>query len=572
MRPRRLASLAVVVVAGLLAARVALWRPLAVTGEAPGDGYTRVAGVVHVHTTLSDGGGSPDEVIAAARRAGLGFVVLTDHNHLDGKALEGYHDGVLVLVGSELSTTAGHVLGLGIPDPAFRFSGDPRDVLEDVRDLGGFSFAAHPFSPRDDLRFTGWDLPGPWGLELINGDSEWRRAGVRNLLTAALYGLNHRYALLESLNPPDEVLARWDRLLAERDVPAIAGADAHSRLPLTRTRAVRFPSYESLFALTRTHVLLSTPLTGDASRDGAAVLEALRRGRSYVGIDALAAADAVSFTVEGAGGRWTMGESATLGRGLVARVRGLMPAGARVALLRDGRLLREGDSPGLEAPLPGPGVYRVEVRVPGTRVPWVLTNAIAVFDPETQKARAARADWPAAGPPPARALLIEDFRGKAAVFKPEFDPSSWMDPRVVDPGAGPEGGPAGRLAFRLGAPGPGRPFTWCALVDRQAPDLAGRTGLVFRIKGDGEYRAWVQLRDLNPASADDGLEWWMASVRSTAEWRTVTLPFGRFRTINKKTDGKLDLDKVRQIVFVLDHAAVKTGTTGTIWLSDVGAY
>ena len=230
-RPLRIALLGAGLLLLLVGLRVVLWQPLHVLGTPPNDGYVRVPGVVHVHTTLSDGGGTPEEVVRAAKAAGLRFVVVTDHNNLDAKPVEGYRDGVLVLVGTELSTTAGHLLGLGLPDPGFRFSGDARDGLEDIHDLGGFAFAAHPLSPRDDLRFTGWDLPGPWGLELVNGDTEWRRAGPRLLFTAALYGLNHRYALLRSLNPADPTLARWDALLAERDTAGLAGADAHSRIP-----------------------------------------------------------------------------------------------------------------------------------------------------------------------------------------------------------------------------------------------------------------------------------------------------------------------------------------------------
>ncbi len=65
-----------------------------------------------------------------------------------------------------------------------------------MRHLGGVPFAAHPFSSRADLRFTGFDLPGPWGLELLNGDSDARRAGPRLLLTAFLYRINPDYALL----------------------------------------------------------------------------------------------------------------------------------------------------------------------------------------------------------------------------------------------------------------------------------------------------------------------------------------------------------------------------------------
>ena len=324
---RRLSALsafsAVSAIVLILGLRFSLRGPREVTGDPPRDGLARAAGVVHVHTTLSDGGGPPEEVIAAARAAGLQFVAITDHNNLDAKPLEGYREGVLVLVGTELSTTAGHLLGLGIADPVFRFSGDARDALDDVRELGGICFAAHPMSPREDLRWTGWDLPGPWGLELLNGDSEWRGAGWPRLLrTLGLYALNKRYALLGSLGPPDAALARWDGLLQERDVPGIAGADAHSRLPITRKRALRFPSYAALFSVLQEHVLLPTPLSGDARADGRALLEALGQGRSYVGLDALAPAGDFSFVVEGQGRRWTMGDHVVAGPGLKLRAGG----------------------------------------------------------------------------------------------------------------------------------------------------------------------------------------------------------------------------------------------------------
>jgi hypothetical protein len=147
-----------------------------------------------------------------------------------------------------------------------------------------------------------------------------------------------------------------------------------------------------------------------------------------------------------------------------------------------------------------------------------------------------------------------------------------MDPVVVARGEGPDGTEALKLGFRLGAPTPSQPFTWCALVNRQARDLTGYAGLRFRVRADGEYRLWVQVRDVNPASADEGLEWWLASARTGVEWREVQVPFSRFRTINHRTDGRLDPDETRALVFVLDGASVKVGTTGTIWFADVGVY
>jgi hypothetical protein len=557
---------------GLYLLRVALWRPLTLVGEAPDDGYARAAGVVHVHTSLSDGGGTPEEVIRAARATGLAFLGITDHNNLDAKPLEGYRDGVLVLVGSELSTPAGHVLGVGLDrDPAWRFNGDGLDGLEDVRDLGGIPFAAHPFSARADLRWSGWDLPGPWGIELLNGDSDARRAGPRVLLSIGLYRLNPGYALLQGLNPPGEALRRWDEMLARRDVVGLAGADAHGRLTLTRRRSIRFPSYEALFSQARNHLLLDRPLAGVAAADRAAVVDALRRGRFYLGLDALAPADGFRFTVEGSlGERWTMGDHLAPREGLRAVAGGRVPRDARVVLLRDGRAVGEGKE-ALAVPLPGPGVYRVEARVPGWPVPWVITNPVYVHGDRERAARAAAGAWPGPPTPSHEVRPLASLEGSPA-FVPEFDPSSRVDTGVLVAGAGPNGAAALRLAFRLGTPTASRPFTWCALVNRQARDLSAYAGLHFRIRADGEYRLWVQARDVNPASADDGLEWWLASVRTSLEWREVELPFSRFRTINPKTDGRLDPGETRALVFVLDGAAVKAGTEGTIWISDVGVY
>jgi hypothetical protein len=564
-------ALAALVLLGLAAA-IGLARrgPLDVEGEAPPDGLFRAAGAVHVHTTLSDGGGPPEEVVAAARAAGLAFVAITDHNNLDAKPVEGYRDGVLVLVGTELSTTAGHVVGLGIPDPVFRFSGDALDGLEDIRDLGGISFAAHPLSPRDDLRWTGWDLAGPWGLELLNGDSEVRAAGARLLATAALYLVDERKALLQSLEPPDAALARWDALLRERPVPGIAGADAHSRLALTARWTVRFPSYRSIFAVIRNHVLLPVPLAGKADADARLVLDALGRGRSYVGLDAIAPAGEVFFTVEGNGRRWTMGDAVPFAPGLELRAGGRWPRGARLTLLRDGTKHLEADGP-IRVAVPGPGVYRIEIRVPGWRIPWVLTNPIHVFDEATLRRRAARAAWPEPTAPPAPVELIDDFDG-GTVFRSAARPEESLEPGILDLAGGRDGGGAARLAFHIAAPAPQGPPPYCAIVNREERDLSGRRGLTFSIQADGVYRIWVQVRDFNPAAGDEATEWWYASARTATEWRRVALPFARFRSFNPATDGRLDLDKVRGIAFVLEPATVKPGTRGVIWIDEVGVY
>ena len=68
-------------------------------------------------------------------------------------------------------------------------------------------------------------------------------------------------------------------------------------------------------------------------------------------------------------------------------------------------------------------------------------------------------------------------------------------------------------------------------------------------------------------TAHDTLKLDCASGRLLSE----TPPF-KIRTINRKTDGRLDPAQTRAIVFVLDGASVKVGTRGRIWIADLGGY
>jgi hypothetical protein len=162
---------------------------LAVVAAPPGPRSTSTAaftiapaatarGVVHVHSTRSDGSGTIAEIAAAAARAGLQFVIVTDHGDGTRPPLPpAYHGHVLVIDGVEISTTHGHYVALGLDRAPYRLAGDAADVVEDVRRLGGFGIAAHPDSPKPGLAWRDWDAPFD-GLEWFNLDSEWRDDGV----------------------------------------------------------------------------------------------------------------------------------------------------------------------------------------------------------------------------------------------------------------------------------------------------------------------------------------------------------------------------------------------------------
>src|SRR6187200_1211701 len=64
----------------------------------------QVRGAIHVHTNRSDGSGSVDDVAAAAARAGLQFVVFSDHGDARRPAMApSYRHGVLCIDAVEIS-------------------------------------------------------------------------------------------------------------------------------------------------------------------------------------------------------------------------------------------------------------------------------------------------------------------------------------------------------------------------------------------------------------------------------------------------------------------------------------
>lgn len=110
---------------------------------------------LHVHTAASDDGLSTlGQQAAAARKAGLHAIAVTDHNQctpLPGPELY----GVRLIPGCEVSTQSGHITGVFLDSPLdlekLRAQGLPTAAaaVEEIHRQGGIAVLAHPFqSPR----------------------------------------------------------------------------------------------------------------------------------------------------------------------------------------------------------------------------------------------------------------------------------------------------------------------------------------------------------------------------------------------------------------------------------------
>ena len=551
-------------------------KPPPLTGDSPPDVDRRVVGVVHVHSSYSDGSGSVTDILRAANQAGLDFVVLTDHRDPYALRNEGqeYREGVLLLAGSEVATEGGHILALDIPDPVLRFGTDPAETLRDVDEMGGFAIAAHPYAQRANFAWADWDVAGLTGIELFNFFSGWRRqSGWSVAVAAVVYPFSPRRALATGLDWEPRLFEKWDRMLAERDVVAWIGLDAHGRVTLLRDFELPWPSYRAVFEMARNHLVLDEPLVGDAAKDRASIYRALKNGKGFMSFDGLADGSRFRFYAEDGSREWPIGSqvpvemAATGSLRLVASVEA--PPGTRLRLLKNGASVVESTDRALSLPVDGPGVYRVEAIldsrfVPGRREqPWIVSNPIFVSSREVAELRKARRTEFRRLPSAASAKTMScqpvgEDPWKMA-FHAEHDPASRMD----DQGAQSSGG-AFRMEFHLSEPSDDRPYVWCSVADRTPRDLAGFDAIRFQARGEDVYRVTVQLRDVRPGASVEDTEWWASSFKTSPEWRDVVVPFETFRSISETTDGRLDLGETRGLFFVLDAGNMRPGTAGVI--------
>jgi len=524
-----------------------------------------VRGVFHVHTDRSDGTGSVEDVAAAAARAGLRFVVLTDHGDATRAPLRPrYVQDVLVVDAVEISTSGGHLVALGMPAAPYPLGGEARDVVDDVERLGGMAIAAHPGSERAELRWTAWDAPID-GLEWLNADSEWRDESAWTLARALVtYPGRRPESIAAMLDRPEAPLRRWDALTRRRRVVGVLGADAHARIglrtlgePYDNTARLHVPSYEQTFRAFSI-VLPDLVLSGrDAEADTDAVVSAIRGGRVYSVIDAVASPGSMSFTARGPSGPVAAGEAVPITSPVPLRVDVRGAPDARIELLKNGTTVAEGQGGALDHLTDEPGVYRAEVYLagaPGTPpVPWIVSNPIYVGVNLT--------DTPAVAPrarPSDTALLYEN--GPARDWRIENSPQAQGALDVV-PGVA--GGTQILMRYAIGGAASASPYA--ALVMPAGPELSRYDRLMFTARADRAMRVSIQLRVPGGTLG----ERWQRSVYVDTEERALTVYFDDLTPVGVTSQRRPRLAAVDSILFVVDRVNTALGTGGQIWIDSV---
>jgi len=111
---------------------------------------------LHCHTKYSyDASSSIESIIAQGKKMGLDGVAITDHENTNGweEAIElGKRHNFLIILGEEMKTTKGDVLGLFLKEKIDGYKKDPRWVMEEIKKQNGLVVIPHPFHGSEGFR------------------------------------------------------------------------------------------------------------------------------------------------------------------------------------------------------------------------------------------------------------------------------------------------------------------------------------------------------------------------------------------------------------------------------------
>lgn len=252
-----------------------------------------VSGVTHVHSTYSDGGGTIEEIAESANKAGLDFVIITDHNDSRSRKeqKEKIYGNTDVFIEMEASSTPGHTIiffsetpYVNLNDLAITFKSDDRLFLKEV-DPDFFSIVAHPSNLK--MPWKGKEEYIQDGLEVFNLDSMWQRNVVDSIphfmVTAFFYALNPYVGYSRVLDTYGPDFNLWDRLNQKKwGHFATFGHDTHSLVKLSDSFKFRWPSYLNNFRVASNVVLLKEPAKADFISRKKQIYHSIREGRLVV--------------------------------------------------------------------------------------------------------------------------------------------------------------------------------------------------------------------------------------------------------------------------------------------------
>ena len=186
----------------------------------------------HLHSRYShDSSTGLAELAARARELGLNRIALTDHNTAEGALAFQQLEPELVIVGEEVKTTDGEVIGLFISRTIKPWQ-RPEAVMDEIHEMGGLVYVPHPFD-RWRANFAPHRLVALADqIDVIEGYNQWADPGANLAATEiaqdlgkpvafgsdahSLGELGHSWIEVEPFSGPADLLEKLSRATGHR--------------------------------------------------------------------------------------------------------------------------------------------------------------------------------------------------------------------------------------------------------------------------------------------------------------------------------------------------------------------
>ena len=344
-------------------------------------------GIIHVHTSIGGHStGSFDELIDGANKNNLDFVVMTEHTtdlyDTSALTLKGKIGDALFVGGQEVETATDRFLLLdGSPDAGKMSRVAANDFLQIIHNQNKLAFIAYPEKHRD------WNENFD-GIEVFSLNTNAKKMNPLLVLFDALWSYYSypELVLAKYFQRPDDNLKKFDEVTLNRKSTLIAGTDAHSNIGFhllgddagNKIINLKIDRYETIFRVMRNHVTLEKdkPLTQEN------LLQALKNGRAFIGLDALSDTSGFFFAAEDGRESKTMGDEIALTGDLDLKISA--PQNARFVIFKNGeKFAEEANVAQINFPVKAKGTYRAEVYLdslgtPFDKMPWIISNPIYV--------------------------------------------------------------------------------------------------------------------------------------------------------------------------------------------------
>ncbi len=504
-------------------------------------------GAYHIHSTFSDGTASLQEICTQAKKAGLDFIVLTDHGNPNSDSLnqDKIVRDVLVVGGTEVSTTAGHLVCFGFKPPAYNLVSYLPLTLNEIRRSGGSCFAAHPFDAK--IPFTQLEQAVIDGMEILNCYHLIRSINPFKLLIYLGENLFHtNYAMLKLLFYPGDALRAWDAKNRKRPVAGIFALDAHgAKIPLI------VPAYYELFKFFNIYVRVEQPERKDAARCAEDIKAALARGNFFSVLEAIGSANGFDFYFQDKAERISRAGEFSQSEGeLIIKTPFEFPT--RLKIIHNGQVFRDirnNSRQIVKIAVKEQGFYRLEVFQEESRFSnliWILSNPIYLGAPRSkEETEPAAEDHLALEQIFLTALKAEQNQASQSRLEIENELIRWN--------------------FCLGQSG--KQDFWSALAYRKEFSPADYNGLVLEIRSEKRFPLWINLRSISAGKEID----WRQEFFVDQEWQKIVIPFRQLRSFQKQSEDLKKL-KAEALFIVADNMLLPAGFKAAVELRLLGFY